>query len=102
WPARDDIIGNPLVPAGGSSRIIRTVRAVVVALGVAIASPVSAATIHGLVYDDTNGDGAPTAGEPGIANAVVALGVKTFVVTDASGQFDIDAGTATQGDRKSV
>ncbi|HEY5946054.1 MAG TPA: PQQ-binding-like beta-propeller repeat protein [Kofleriaceae bacterium] len=68
-----------------------------VVLGVVLASPASAATIHGLVFDDANGDGVPSAQEPGIANAVVALGVKTFVVTDASGQFDIDPGTDTAG-----
>jgi outer membrane protein assembly factor BamB len=66
------------------------VRALLVALAVAIASPASAATIHGLVFDDINGDGVPQSGEPGIANAVVAAGVKAFVTTDASGQFDIE------------
>lgn len=64
-------------------------RFAVVALVIALAVPAQAATLHGLVFDDTNGDGQPSAGEPGIANAVVALGVKTFVVTDANGQFEI-------------
>lgn len=64
-------------------------------IGIAIASPASAATVHGLVFDDTNGDGVPQPGEPGIANAVVAAGVRGFVTTDASGQFDIDLGDAT-------
>ncbi len=64
-----------------------------VTLGLAIASPAAeGASIRGLVYDDTNGDGQPTAGEPGIANAVVALGVSQFTVTDASGQFTIERG----------
>ena len=71
-------------------------RAVLVALGVALASPASAATIHGLVFDDANGDGKPSAGEPGIANAVVALGPSAFAVTDASGQFDLNV-LATRG-----
>jgi outer membrane protein assembly factor BamB/predicted phosphodiesterase len=73
------------------------VRALIVGLGIgiAIASPASAATIHGLVFDDTNGDGVPQPGEPGVANAVVAAGVRAFVTTDASGQFDIDLGTLT-------
>lgn len=66
------------------------VRVTLVALVIAIAAvPAHAATLHGLVFDDTNGDGQPSAGEPGIANAVVALGAKTFVVTDTSGQFDL-------------
>jgi len=64
-------------------------RAAVVALGIAIAAPASAATIHGLVYDDANGDGQPSAGEKGIAGAVVAFGVKAFATADASGQFDL-------------
>ncbi len=69
---------------------MRRVRALAVALLIAGASPVSAATIHGLVFDDTNRDGKPSAGEPGVANAVVALGVEHFTVTDASGQFDLE------------
>jgi outer membrane protein assembly factor BamB/predicted phosphodiesterase len=66
-------------------------------IAVALASPASAATIHGLVYDDVNGDGVPTPGEPGIANAVVAYGVKKFAVTNAQGQFDLDVGTLPAG-----
>ena len=57
---------------------------VVVALA---ASSASAATIHGLVFDDANGDGLPSLGEPGHAGAVVAFGIEQFAVTDASGQF---------------
>jgi uncharacterized protein (TIGR03382 family) len=72
-------------------------RAVVVALGVALASPVSAATIHGLVFDDANGDGKPSAGEQGVANAVVAFGVQRFEVTDANGQFDLDVADGAKG-----
>jgi outer membrane protein assembly factor BamB/predicted phosphodiesterase len=64
-------------------------RAVLVALGVVLASPAYAATIHGLVFDDVNGDGAPSAGEPGLVNAVVALGPSIFTVTNAAGQFDL-------------
>jgi MYXO-CTERM domain-containing protein len=73
---------------------MRTLRVAVVALVIAIAVPLHAhaAPLHGLVFDDTNGDGQPSAGEPGIANAVVALGVTSFVVTDAQGQFDLDGG----------
>ena len=57
---------------------------VVVALA---ASSASAATIHGLVFDDANGDGVPSLGEPGHAGAVVAFGIEQFAITDASGQF---------------
>jgi outer membrane protein assembly factor BamB/predicted phosphodiesterase len=72
-------------------------RVVLVVLGVAIASSASAATIHGLVYDDTNRDGKPSVGEPGIANAVVAFETKQFVVTDASGHFDLRVADDAQG-----
>ncbi|HUS27338.1 MAG TPA: PQQ-binding-like beta-propeller repeat protein [Kofleriaceae bacterium] len=74
-------------------------RAAVVALGIAIAAPsASAATIHGLVYEDTNADGQPSSGELGIANAVVAVGASTFAVTDAAGQFDLPVSdTVTTG-----
>lgn len=65
------------------------VRAALVAVGIAIAAPAHAATLHGLVFDDTNGDGRPSAGEPGIPNAVVALDAGTFAVTNAAGQFDL-------------
>ena len=70
-------------------------RAALIAVGIAIASPASAATIHGLVFDDINHDGLPSVGEPGVANAVVAVGVKGFIETDATGHFDLvaDAGT---------
>ncbi|HTR54568.1 MAG TPA: PQQ-binding-like beta-propeller repeat protein [Kofleriaceae bacterium] len=47
--------------------------------------------IHGFVFDDANGDGRPQAGEHGVANAVVALGVDKFVVTDANGNFELEA-----------
>ena len=73
---------------------MRPLRGLLVATAIAIASPASAATIHGLVFDDTNGDGAPQAGEPGITNAVVAAGAKVFTTTNASGEFDLDVGDA--------
>ncbi len=57
---------------------------------VLLASTAGARTLHGLVYDDANRDGRPTAGEPGIAGAVVALDVAQFVVTDARGGFTIE------------
>jgi len=63
---------------------------------VAIAAPAVAAPVHGLVYDDRNGDGQPTIGEPGVANAVVALGTHQFVRTDAQGRFVLDVPAATK------
>jgi outer membrane protein assembly factor BamB len=64
-------------------------RAVLVAMGLALASSATAATIHGLVYEDANRDGAPSAGERGVSAAVVAFGASSFTVTDGSGQFDL-------------
>ena len=66
------------------------------ALG-ALAAPAAAAPVHGLVYDDLNHDGLPSAGEPGVAGAVVAFGVQQFVVTDAHGQFTLDLAPGMQG-----
>jgi hypothetical protein len=65
-------------------------RAAVVALGIGLAAPAHAAVIHGLVYADTSGDGAPSAGERGVPGAVVAFNAHVFAITDASGQFDLN------------
>jgi outer membrane protein assembly factor BamB/predicted MPP superfamily phosphohydrolase len=62
---------------------------VVLAVIAIATSSASAATIHGLVYEDANGDGKPSAGEHGIPGAVVAFDMQQFVQTDASGQFDL-------------
>ena len=67
------------------------VLAAVAAPGVAAAAPV-----HGLVYEDTNRDGRPSAGEPGVASAVVALGAQQFVVSDAQGGFTLDVAPGVQ------
>lgn len=63
----------------------------------ASAAPAAAAPVRGLIYDDRNGDGRPSVGEPGIANAVVALGVEQYAVTDAHGGFALDVPDGTQG-----
>ncbi|HEX4419183.1 MAG TPA: PQQ-binding-like beta-propeller repeat protein [Kofleriaceae bacterium] len=63
----------------------------------AIAAPAMAAPVRGLVYDDRNGDGRPSIGEPGIAGAVVAFGIHQFVVTDAHGGFELDLAPTEQG-----
>jgi outer membrane protein assembly factor BamB/predicted phosphodiesterase len=63
----------------------------------ATATSAAAAPVHGLVYDDRNGDGRPTVGEPGIANAIVAFGVHQFVVTDAHGGFVLDLAPPDNG-----
>lgn len=65
-----------------------TLRVVLAVIAIATSSA-SAATIHGLVYEDTNGDGKPSAGEPGIPGAVVAFDVQAFGETDRTGQFDL-------------
>lgn len=54
-----------------------------------VAAPAWAGALHGLVYDDVNGDGLLSADEPGVASAVVAFGTRHFVTTDASGHFEI-------------
>jgi len=63
----------------------------------AVAAPARAAPMHGLVYDDRNGDGRPSLGEPGIANAVVAFGIHQFAVTDAHGGFVLDLAPTDKG-----
>lgn len=69
-----------------------------IACALALPRIASAKVVHGLVYDDQNDDGQPSAGEPGVAGAVVALGVRGFVVTDASGQFDLEVPDALASD----
>src|SRR5260221_13717141 len=70
-----------------------TIGVIAVVVGVGVAAPALASpgtrTIHGLVYEDANGDGVPSAGERGVPGAVVALDVRRFVVADASGQFEL-------------
>jgi outer membrane protein assembly factor BamB/predicted phosphodiesterase len=68
-----------------------------VILLICTANVASAATIRGLVYDDANGDGKPSHGEPGIAGAVVAFGTDHFVVTDASGRYEIAVADSARG-----
>ncbi|HET7499521.1 MAG TPA: PQQ-binding-like beta-propeller repeat protein [Kofleriaceae bacterium] len=63
----------------------------------ATATSAMARPMHGLVYEDRNGDGRPSAGEPGVANAVVALGAHQFVVTDAYGGFVLEVPAAPAG-----
>src|SRR5690348_14633302 len=70
-----------------------------VATLLAVAAPAAAvaAPVTGLVYEDKNGDGRPSVGEPGVANAVVALGIHQFVVTDARGVFTLDLADGARG-----
>jgi outer membrane protein assembly factor BamB/predicted phosphodiesterase len=63
---------------------------VVVLVLACAAAPAAAAPVRGLVYDDRNGDGRPSVGEPGVGGAVVAFGIKQFVVADAHGSFVLD------------
>ncbi|MBC7977808.1 MAG: metallophosphoesterase, partial [Myxococcales bacterium] len=62
-----------------------------------IAAPVAAAPKSGLVYEDSNGDGRPSLGEPGIPGAVVAFGVTQFVETNARGTFTLDVPANANG-----
>jgi outer membrane protein assembly factor BamB/predicted phosphodiesterase len=66
------------------------VHRLVVALLLALAVPAAAAPVRGLVYDDRNGDGRPSAGERGVPGVVVALGIRQFTTTDDSGGFTLD------------
>src|ERR1043165_671986 len=45
------------------------VRRLLAVLVLTITAPAVAAPVHGLVFDDRNGDGRPNIGEPGIAHA---------------------------------
>lgn len=63
----------------------------------AVATPVAAAPMRGLVYEDLNGDGRPSVGETGVAGAVVAFGVRQLVTTDARGEFVIDVPANARG-----
>jgi len=63
----------------------------------AAAAPVAAAPMHGLVYDDRNGDGRPSLGEPGVAGAVVAYDTHQFVVTDTHGGFVLEVPATPAG-----
>ena len=66
--------------------------AAVFATLLALTAPAWSRTLHGLVFDDANGDGRPSVGESGVALAVVAHGVRTFATTDAAGRFTIEIG----------
>lgn len=61
------------------------------------AAPALAAPVRGTVYEDTNGDGHPSVGEPGVARAIVAFGTTQFVETDAHGNFTLDLPASTKG-----
>ena len=55
-----------------------------------LCAPAFAATVTGKVFQDTNGNGAREAGEPGIAGVAVSNG-RAIVRSDASGGYVIDA-----------
>jgi len=64
--------------------------AIALAVIATFASTARATTIHGSVYDDLNRDRHPTAGEPGVANVVVAFGIDRYAITGATGEFTLD------------
>jgi outer membrane protein assembly factor BamB/predicted phosphodiesterase len=68
-----------------------------VVVSFALAAPVAAAPVRGLVYDDRNGDGRPSIGEPAIPGAVVGFGVTQFVVTNARGGFTLEVPQSAKG-----
>ncbi len=74
-------------PRSVRSAVPLAVVALACALGPAAAS---ASTVRGLVFDDVNRDGRPSAGEPGVAGAVVAYDVLAFASTDAAGHFELE------------
>ena len=59
-------------------------------VSIALVGTASARPVRGTVFDDQNGDGRRSAGEPGVPNAVVAYDVKKFVQANAAGEFEID------------
>lgn len=70
---------------------------VAITLAIALSAiTAEARTLRGLVYDDANGDGRPTAGEAGV-EAVVAFGVEAFAKTDAKGQFELEVADGRTG-----
>lgn len=75
----------------------RGVHRLLVVLVIAIAAPAAAEPVHGLVYDDRDGDGHPSLGEPGVAGAVVAFDVQQFAVTDTQGAFVLDVPATATG-----
>ena len=62
------------------------------ALGLSLAalSAASAATVHGVVFDDRNGNGVRDAGEPGLAGVAVSDGA-AVVLSDADGRYELAA-----------
>jgi hypothetical protein len=63
-----------------------------VALGLALAGllAASAASVHGVVFDDRNANGVRDAGEPGLAGVAVSDGV-AVVLSGADGRYEIAA-----------
>jgi hypothetical protein len=66
----------------------RTCIALGLALGCLAAAP--AATIHGVVFDDRNGNGVRDPGEPGVPEVAVSNGTEV-VVSDAQGGYELTA-----------
>ncbi|MCX5740984.1 MAG: metallophosphoesterase, partial [Proteobacteria bacterium] len=65
-------------------------RAVAIIVVLLHAAAADARRVHGQVYADTNRDGRPSAGEPGVAGAIVAFDVLQWATADRGGQFDLD------------
>jgi predicted phosphodiesterase len=65
-------------------------RGLVVAILLASSSVATAASVHGLVFDDANADGLPSPGESGIPGAIVSCDGRMFATTDRGGQYTFD------------
>ncbi len=61
-----------------------------VALSLALPALAAAAAVHGVVFDDRNGNGLRDSGEPGLAGVAVSDGT-ALVLTDAGGRYEIAA-----------
>jgi len=61
----------------------------VVLIALSSSAVAEARTVEGLVFADTNGDGLPSRGEATIPDVVVAFETSQFVVTAATGAFEL-------------
>lgn len=68
-------------------------RTLLLACATALASAGCAATVHGTVFADRNGNGVRDSNEPGVAGVVVAVDRTGFVTTDHDGHFTVDTST---------
>ncbi len=81
-----------------SRRYARAVRlSAMVLIALSSSAVADARTIEGLVFADTDGDGLPSRGERSVPNVVVAFETSQFVVTSATGAFQLELPAAATG-----